>query len=149
MDSTAYEHFTSSTLGGMLWRPWTPLLSAVSHPPERIMVALTNMTLIRAAAVPLQKKLGMNAVLLAFFTCSFAATLFNAVYGMLTKKSTSMTGSTYGTVGLLLLLEALLPGQQQMHFFSLGPLSPLHMAGAVVLLDGVVNKGRTLPGFVG
>ena len=57
------------------------MLCGISHPPERIMVAITNATLIRAAAVPLQKKLGLNAVLLAFMLCSFAATFFNAVYG--------------------------------------------------------------------
>ena len=50
------------------------------------MVAITNATLIRAAAVPLQKKLGLNAVLLAFMLCSFAATFFNAVYGECLRK---------------------------------------------------------------
>ena len=135
--------------GTKRWRPWTLFLSGVSHPPEGILVALTHITLLREVALPLQKKLGLNAVLLAFFACNAGAALFNAAYARLAGEQARLGGSTCATVGMLLLFEALLPGQKQLYFFSFGPLTPLHMAGALMLFNGVTNKFQTLPGFVG
>lgn len=117
--------------------------------PREYLLPLPTLRCFGKSLCRCKKKLGLNAVLLAFFACNAGAALFNAAYARLAGKQARLGGSTCATVGMLLLFEALLPGQKQLYFFSFGPLTPLHMAGALMLFNGVTNKFQTLPGFVG